>query len=107
VIKSLAHLLRQRLRGTDIIGRYGGEEFAAILPDTDLAGAGALLEDVRRAFADLEFEAEGTRFSVTLSAGVVACRAGGDAAHVTEQADRALYEAKNSGRNRIVSVDLS
>lgn len=107
VIKSLAHLLRQRLRGTDMIGRYGGEEFAAILPDTDLAGACALLDEVRRAFGELEFDADGASFSVTLSAGVVSCRDGSDAAHVTEQADRALYEAKNSGRNRIVGVDLA
>jgi diguanylate cyclase (GGDEF)-like protein len=106
VIKSLAHLLRQRLRSTDLVGRYGGEEFAAILPDTDLDGACALLEEVRRAFGELEFDADGKSFSVTLSAGVVSCRAGGDAAHVTEQADRALYEAKGSGRNRIVAVDL-
>lgn len=107
VIKSLAHLLRQRLRSTDLIGRYGGEEFAAILPDTDLAGAKALVEDVRRAFGELEFDADGTAFSVTLSAGVVCCRGGSEAASVTEQADRALYEAKEAGRNRIVSVDLT
>lgn len=107
VIKSLAHLLRQRLRSTDQIGRYGGEEFAAILPDTDPAGASALVEEVRRAFGELEFDADDTRFSVTLSAGVVCCRGGSDAANVTEQADRALYEAKAAGRNRIVSVDLT
>lgn len=106
VIRGLAQLLRQRLRSTDIIGRYGGEEFAVILPDTDNAGASVLLDDLRQAFTALEFEAGRTTFSVTLSAGVVTGVACISAGRMTDAADRALYAAKRDGRNRIVSLAL-
>lgn len=104
VIRSLAQMLRQRLRSTDSIGRYGGEEFAVVLPDTDSAGAGALLENLRDAFAALEFEAPGeVTFKATFSAGIVSATSL-SAVQMTEAADRALYAAKNGGRNRIVRV---
>lgn len=106
VIKSLAQLLRQRLRNTDLIGRYGGEEFAVVLPDTDHDGVLTVLEDVRRAFSEIEFEARGQVFTATLSAGVVIYAGCEDINLLIEQADRALYEAKHAGRNRIVSVTL-
>lgn len=107
VIKSLSHLLKQRLRQTDLIGRYGGEEFAVVLADTDAAGAIAVIEKVRVAFSEIEFDADQTSFCATLSVGLVTCIQCGDANEVAEQADRALYEAKHNGRNRIVSVTLS
>lgn len=106
VIKGLAQLLRQRLRGTDIIGRYGGEEFAVILPDTDNAGASVLLDDLRSAFMALQFEFEGSVFNVTMSAGVVTATAPPGSGMMTEAADRALYAAKSAGRNRIISAQL-
>lgn len=106
VIKSLAHLLLQRLRQTDLVGRYGGEEFAVVLPETDAAGAAAVLEEVRTAFSALEFDADGGTFSVTLSVGLVSCGKCGDAKTIAEQADQAMYEAKRAGRNRMVCVNL-
>lgn len=102
VIKSLAFMLRQRLRGTDLIGRYGGEEFAVILPGTGDAGVAAVLEDIRTAFAAIEFDHHDESFTLTLSAGVVICERCEDAARLIDQADAALYEAKRAGRNRIV-----
>ncbi|MBU1191494.1 MAG: diguanylate cyclase [Gammaproteobacteria bacterium] len=106
VIKSLAHLLMQRLRQTDIVGRYGGEEFVVVLPDTDSEGAAAVMEEVRKAFSDIEFDTEAGSFSVTLSVGLVSCGNCGEAETIAEQADQAMYEAKRTGRNRMVCVEL-
>lgn len=106
VIKSLAFLLRQRLRGTDLIGRYGGEEFAVILPGTATDGAVAVLENIREAFAAIEFDVDGKIFTATLSVGVITCEHCQDAASLIDQADAALYEAKEAGRNRIVAREI-
>lgn len=106
VIRGVAQLLRQRLRSTDIIGRYGGEEFAVILPNTDTTGASMLLDDLRQAFTALEFESGRSTFRVTFSAGVATGTACIAAGRVTDAADRALYAAKRDGRNRIVSLLL-
>lgn len=106
VIKGLAQLLRQRLRSTDFIGRYGGEEFAIVLPETDATGASALLDDLREAFMALEFDNGDAVFNVTFSGGVVTAEACQSAGLMTDAADRALYAAKEAGRNRIVNVQL-
>lgn len=103
VLKSLGRLLRERLRSGDSAGRYGGEEFLAILPDTDAEGALKVLEDIRRDFAGIEYESgtSGQVFRVTLSAGVAVCPDCPDATQLTEAADRALYRAKENGRDRV------
>lgn len=101
VLRALARLLRERLRRTDIAGRYGGEEFALILPDTDGASAQRVLDEIRNNFALVEHGAGSGTFSVTLSAGVAAFPAIGDAQELAEAADRALYKSKHAGRNRI------
>ena len=101
VIKSLAHLLKQRLRRSDSIGRYGGEEFAAILPDCGPAEARAVVDDIRQRFAELRFGQSGAEFSVTLSAGIAAFPDIDDAEAVIRAADKALYAAKQGGRNRV------
>ncbi|NDP48744.1 MAG: diguanylate cyclase [Sulfuriferula multivorans] len=103
VIKSIATLLRQRLRKSDLIGRYGGEEFLAVLPGCDIEFARQVLEDIRTRFAALQFLNEGQSFNCSLSAGL-ACsieNPEADSAELIILADRALYAAKRSGRNRI------
>lgn len=101
VIKTLGHLLRQRLRRQDSIGRYGGEEFLAVLPDCSAADAGNLLDDIRQRFSAINFVHEDKSFTVTLSAGI-SCKDGQSSAdEMLRSADSALYEAKNGGRNQV------
>jgi diguanylate cyclase (GGDEF)-like protein len=103
VISSVAMLLRQRLRQSDIVGRYGGEEFVAVLPECDVVHAHLLMEDICRRFASLRFSHEGKAFGCTLSVGL-ACSAAypdSDGAALLVAADEALYVAKRGGRNQV------
>ena len=70
VIHSLAQMLSRRLRKSDVIGRYGGEEFAVILVDTDRYKARAIIDDIRQSFANLTHSGGGGQFSVTFSSGI-------------------------------------
>ncbi|MBL4613356.1 MAG: diguanylate cyclase [Magnetovibrio sp.] len=103
VIKALARLLRQRLRSADVIGRMGGEEFAAILPDTGLAEAETVFNQIRQAFSEIVFHTDGNAFNVTLSCGVASFSDYNTATDLSDAADKALYKAKSCGRNQVVS----
>ncbi len=100
VIKSLALFLKQRLRKTDHIGRYGGEEFAVVLPDTDGATALKVLDEIRQRFAEISYPAQPLDLSCTFSCGIAELHEGVDSKTLSKRADEALYEAKHSGRNR-------
>jgi len=103
VIKSLARLLTQRLRCTDLVGRYGGEEFMVILPGTGVEAAIAVVDKLRQAFSKLVQRAGRKEFFATISGGVASFPAhADDGAALKEAADKALYQAKRSGRNRVV-----
>ncbi len=99
VIKSLALFLKQRLRKTDHIGRYGGEEFAVVLPDTDGATALKVLDEIRQRFAEISYPAQPIDLSCTFSCGIAELHEGVDSKTLSKRADEALYEAKHSGRN--------
>lgn len=101
VLRSLSRLLKQRLRRTDIIGRYGGEEFAIILTETDAETARKVLDELRRGFANINQVSGSRRFKTTFSCGVAEFPAYSSAAAITDAADRALYLAKLQGRNRV------
>lgn len=105
VIRALANLLRQRLRRVDSLGRYGGEEFLAVLPECPPEQAQRIVDEIRQRFADLRFIVEGTEFAVTLSAGISCTAANLSASELLERADRALYAAKESGRDRVCQAD--
>lgn len=105
VIRGLARTLVGRLRRTDPVGRYGGEEFAVILPDADASAAFAAIDQVRRFFAARIFEDEGRRFQVTFSAGIASSRRHPEMNRLIATADAMLYEAKNAGRDAVF-VDL-
>jgi diguanylate cyclase (GGDEF)-like protein len=104
VIRAIAHTLQQRLRHGDLIGRYGGEEFAVIMPGTSAATAGLVLDGIRELFGTVAHKADETVFHATFSAGVAdldAAGAGADPADLFRLADEALYKAKRAGRNRV------
>ena len=105
VIKALARLLRQRLRSADVIGRMGGEEFAAILPDTPIAEAENVFNELREAFSDIQFFVDDKTFSVTISCGLAEFPNHDTATMLSDAADKALYAAKHGGRNRVVLAD--
>ncbi len=101
VLRMLARQLRQSLRRTDVIGRYGGEEFAVILPDTPLREAVRLIDDLRASFAALVQQHGARSFHVTFSAGVACSEQHPQMDGLIHAADRALYRAKDAGRNQV------
>lgn len=102
VIKGLARLLQQRLRKTDVVGRFGGEEFALLLPDTTLEFAQPVLDELRVSFKNIHQMVGESEFSVSFSCGAVAYPVYQSAEEILYHADAALYKAKHQGRNRIV-----
>lgn len=107
LLKEASRVLAEGLRSTDSIGRYGGEEFLFVLPETNLAGARVVADKVRRLVEDLEVQMEdGGEAHMTVSIGLASLEAQDDGDTLTARqllaaADRALYEAKERGRNRI------
>jgi diguanylate cyclase (GGDEF)-like protein len=102
VLKKLARIASERIRGGDTLARIGGEEFALILPDTGEHQARGLAEDIRRAVERATFPIEGKDHRITLSAGVAAWASGMTrVSELLSAADGQLYQAKTSGRNRV------
>ena len=102
VIKSLARLLKQRLRETDIVGRYGGEEFAVIMNGTDAVSAAKVIDEIRNVFSRLLHMSHNKEFSVNFSAGISDLAHFPDAERLSEAVDKALHQAKQKGRNRVI-----
>jgi diguanylate cyclase len=103
VLSVVAEALSDSIRSTDFVARYGGEEFAMLLPGTTLADAERLADKVRVAIADIGFHFRGEPVCVTISCGVTEMRKDDADDTAFERADAALYEAKNGGRNKVVS----
>ncbi|WP_460144051.1 GGDEF domain-containing protein [Pseudomonas sp. S2_A02] len=101
VLKIIARVLRKRLRGTDFIARFGGEEFVLLMPATVPAVGAKLLETLRASIEACPFHFKGERVTITISMGLTAFRSGEHSDLVLKRADQALYRAKNNGRNRI------
>lgn len=114
VLCNVVNVLRQRVRAQDLVGRYGGEEFMVLLPDTGLAGAERLARELCQAVEDSccrigGENAPGARIATTVSIGVFGgpLEAGDSWDMLVAAADRALYQAKENGRNRVaVSTSL-
>jgi diguanylate cyclase (GGDEF)-like protein len=107
-LRALATELRQQVRDSDVVGRFGGEEFTILLPRTDGAGAYGIAERLRASAAHLSVAAAqariaaGARISVTVSIGVaVLGQHGNDLFELLAAADVALYRAKEAGRDRV------
>lgn len=101
VIRNLSLFLRQRLRKSDPIGRYGGEEFAVILPDATEKQAIKVMDDIRQNFANLIHD--GDALKATFSCGLAEWR-GESLSELVAIADQALYKAKHQGRNQVVGA---
>jgi diguanylate cyclase len=101
VLKIIAHELQKRLRKTDFIARFGGEEFVLLITATPVEGGLQLLETLRSGIEACPFHFKGEPVTITLSAGISAFAEGELSDQVFERADKALYRAKNAGRNRI------
>jgi len=104
VLKGLCRRIQARLRGDDLLGRIGGEEFACLLANTAGAGATILAEALRVIVERDPFEHAAVRLTVTISVGVAALDAGEKIAPADflDRADKNLYAAKHAGRNRVV-----
>lgn len=102
VLKEFARVGREALRTTDVLGRWGGEEFLLIMPEATLEFAAASLERVRTLMCGIHLPASGAGLRVSLSAGLAACHAHGRSLdELIARADSAMYTAKNAGRNRV------
>ena len=100
-LKLFARLARQTLRTSDTIGRWGGEEFLALLPETPLSAAAGTLERLIAAMRDTPLEIDGETIPLTVSAGVTSTRGDEAPEQVLKRADEALYRAKDDGRDRV------
>lgn len=101
VLKIIAGELLKRLRKTDFIARFGGEEFVLLIPSTPLDGGLKLLDTLRSAIENCPFHFKGERVTITLSGGISSFSSAERSEQVFERADQALYRAKRGGRNRI------
>jgi diguanylate cyclase (GGDEF)-like protein len=101
VLAAVAEAVRNATRWGDVAARYGGEEFAIILPATNPDSARKVADRMRAAVAGQAIEVDGASIQVTISAGVTLNGDGDPPAVVLAQADRALYDAKDGGRNRV------
>ncbi|WP_027858361.1 diguanylate cyclase [Marinobacterium jannaschii] len=109
-LRTVAQTIKSSVRRVqDMACRYGGEEFAVILPETDIYGASQLGEKIRRQIAELQIKHDGLKPGATLTISIgIACMnpADVDSPHLLiEAADQAMYQAKADGRNRVVSAD--
>ena len=105
VLRIIAKSLRKRLRKTDFIARVGGEEFVILMPETELQQALKVAEGVREAIASCPFHFKEQPVSITLSFGISVFSDGDLPDQVFARADKALYEAKDKGRNRCVMAE--
>jgi two-component system, cell cycle response regulator len=100
-LQQISGVLREAVRASDTVFRYGGEEFLVLLPETDLDGAVALGEKIRAAAAARPFGDDGHVFNLTLSAGAASLSDNESGHDMIARADMALYHAKEKGRNRV------
>ena len=101
VLRELSSLVKTLLRDSDICGRFGGEEFIVILPQTKIAGAIKLAEKIRETTKNHKFMFQEKEIDISISIGVTSVGAGDSTFKLIERCDKALYDAKENGRNRV------
>jgi len=107
VLKLVAKAVSQRLRSVDFIARYGGEEFVVVLPETEMGDAFTLMDDIRETIANAPLRFKDKPVQLTLSTGLAAYQADESLPQLFGRADKALYQAKNDGRNRCVIASVT
>jgi diguanylate cyclase (GGDEF)-like protein len=103
VLRQVGEIIGTTLRRSDVCGRIGGEEFAAVLPHTSEDGALGIAEKLRKSIADMSIECAGQRVRITISIGVAA--GAYNLAALLAHADKAMYRAKAQGRNQVVRYE--
>jgi diguanylate cyclase (GGDEF)-like protein len=106
VLVEITGVLNEGLRMPDKLGRYGGEEYLVVLPHTTVAAGKKIAERLRAAVAKARIEADGKKLPMTISIGLTQYRKGEDLEQLLSRADKALYEAKNKGRNRVIATKI-
>lgn len=101
-LKVIATALKKSLRATDFIARFGGEEFVILFPDSQLADMALPLNKIRENIKKIPFKFKGKDVTITISIGVTAFKAQDNPLKAFDRADEALYEAKNSGRDKVI-----
>lgn len=101
-LQVIANMLKKSLRGTDFVARFGGEEFVIIFPQTELDGLQEPLDKARKRIQSIPFKFKNNDISITISVGAASFREQDTMSTVFERADKALYSAKQQGRNRVV-----
>ncbi len=104
VLRAFARQALSAVRATDVLARWGGEEFLLMLPDTDSQAAAMVLERMRARMAAHAFTAGEAPLKISFSAGLTVARSGETIAEAIARSDAALYAAKNAGRDRIISA---
>jgi diguanylate cyclase (GGDEF)-like protein len=104
VLRSIARSIKDSVRGSDILFRYGGEEFVIVLSNTSKGGAMNLAERIRRAVEVSACDVRGLNLRITLSLGVATLRAGETHLDLLHRVDQAMYQAKRGGRNRVADA---
>jgi len=104
VLVALSRVLRKRFRDSDLVGRYGGEEFAVVMPDANLAQGVEVLDKLREDFSQVRFFSEKREFNVTFSCGIACYPEYTTPEELCEIADKALYKAKRAGRNQVATI---
>ena len=108
VLKEISKILQKSLREIDIIGRYGGEEFAIMLPDTSKEGAAIVGERIRESVEKAEINAYDEAINLTVSLGIATYPADADElSQLIDRADQVLYKAKGDGRNRVMLYNVN
>ncbi len=103
-LQNVVNAIRKRVRGIDVVSRWGGEEILTALIGANEAEAWEIADNVRERLAEEKIRTDGTEIAVTISGGVAACGAGEQFESVIKRADEALYKAKQSGKNRIIKA---
>lgn len=104
VLRLIAQQLSQRLRKTDFIGRFGGEEFVLLMPGTTVQQGAQVLDELRAGIQECPFHFKAERVTITISLGFTQFNQGDSLDEVFDRADRAMYQAKEQGRNRIIQA---